>query len=294
MTSEDAVQSPTDYKLQLGEVLSDLRIRAKRSRKDAASVLHCSEAKIGTIERGRSAMTHSELENLLDSYTDSEAGNRVHLTDDEREAIEELAAAARQRRPPTPWGAAVPARLQRFFRIEETSRAIRDYHPELVHGLAQTPDYARAVIGFNTGLKPAEVDRLVQARMARQARLDGPQPVRPTLVLPEAALRLTIGGPDVMRHQLRHLVDLADQGKADVLVIQATAGMHPARGFPFTILTPPGRRRTVVYLENLTDGIFVDDEQRVEQYEVAFAQMLRTALSPRDSVTLLATVAAEV
>jgi transcriptional regulator with XRE-family HTH domain len=283
MMSED-VQSPTDYKLQLGEVLAEHRLHAKKSRKDAALQLHCSEAKIGTIERGRSAMTHSELEKLLDLFG---------VAGEERSAIEELAAAARQRRPPTPWGAAVPARLQRFFRVEETAKVVRDYHPELVHGLAQTEDYARAVVGFNI-VKPAEVDKLVQARMARQARLEGPQPVRPTLVLPEAALRLTIGSPKVMRHQLRHLVDLVDQGKADVRVIQASAGMHPARGFPFTILTPPGRRRTVVYLENLTDGIFVDDEERVEKYEAAFAQMLDVALSTRDTVTLLATVAAEV
>lgn len=293
MSEDEQVQSPTDYKLQLGEVLADLRIRAKRSRKDAASVLHCSEAKIGTVERGRSAMTHSELENLLDSYTDPEAGNYVHLTDDEREEIEELAAAARQRHPPTPWGAAVPKRLQRFFRIEESAKVIRDYHPELVHGLAQTEAYARAVIGFNVA-KSAEVDKLVQARMARQARLDGPQPVRPTLVLPEAALRLTIGDRHVMRQQLQHLIHLAEQDKADVRVIQANSGMHPARGFPFMILTPPGRRRTVVYLENLTDGIFVDDEERVGKYEAAFAQMLQTALSARDTVTLLASVAAEV
>jgi hypothetical protein len=84
---------------------------------------------------------------------------------------------------------------------------IRAYNPELVHGLAQTEDYARAMIAASPLHRPADVPRLIQARMARQARLTDANPPRLHLVLSEAAVRGLIGGTAVMREQLRHLVE---------------------------------------------------------------------------------------
>ncbi len=280
----ELTQSPTDYKLQLGDTLNALRLRAGLHRADAAATLGCSEAKIGSIERGRSAVNAFELRELL---------NRYEVAGDERSAVEELGAEARKRRARTPWGAAIPDRLKRFFRIEETSTAIRYYHPEFIHGLGQTEDYARALIGANTALRPVEVDRLVQARMARQARLVGPHAPTLSMVLSEAALLQNVGGAEVMRGQIRHLIGLAERPDVSFRIIRFGVGAHPNRGFPFTILTPAAKRTIVVYLENLTDGIFVEEPDRVAQYEAAFVDLVKAAVSVEDTVKLLATVAME-
>lgn len=282
MTTEG--QGPIDYKLRLGEALTRARNNAGLIRTAAADALGCSEDKIGSIERGRSSVASKlELTVLLDLYG---------MSGDERAKIEELAALARQRRRKTPWGALVPARLKDFFRIEETSTHIEYYHPELLHGLVQTPDYARAIISNNSALRPTEVDRLVEARMARQARLEGPAAIRLTLVMAETVLRVIVGGKDAMRGQFEHLIALIRDGKIDLRLIPFEAGSYPRRGFPFMVLANvDGRKR--VYLENLTDGIVIDDELRVEVYEAAFEELLKVALSSDDTLTLLAKVAAE-
>lgn len=275
--------SPTDYKTQLGIVLTDLRIRSGRDRAQAASVLSCSEAKIGTIERGRSAVAPLELDALLDLYG-------VH--GDERADVVHLAEEARRRRPRTPWGSVIPERLRRFFRLEETATSIQYYHPELVHGLVQTEDYAYALISAHLEHRPSDIPRLVQARMARQSRLSGPNAPELHMVLSEAAVRQRIGGPKVMRDQLHHLADVAARPNVHVGVIPFTAGAHSSNGFPFTILTTPVRK-TVVYLENLTDGIVVDEPHRVARYEASFLQLSSLALPSEETIALLDRLAAE-
>lgn len=276
-------EGPTDYRLRLGEVMTRVREQAGCERADAARILGCSLAKIGTIERGRSGVASKvELAALLDFYG---------VRGEERADVEALAELARQRRPRTSWGSVVPARLKQFFRIEETSTHIECYHPELLHGLVQTEAYARAIISDNSALRPSEVDRLVDARMARQSRLEEPAPIRLTLVMAETVLRVIVGGKDVMRGQLEHLAALIADGRVDLRLIPFEIGTYPNRGFPFTILTnSDGRKR--VYLENLTDGIVVDDEHRIEVYEAAFEELFAVALSSENTVALLAKVAA--
>lgn len=272
----------TDFKTQLGLVLTDLRKRCGKDRAEAARLLGCSEAKIGTIERGRSAVAPLELAALLDLYG-------VH--DDDRDDVEHLAAEARRRRPRTPWASVMPERLRRFFRLEETAILLRCYRSELIHGLVQTEDYAFALISQDEH-RPSDIPQLVQARMARQSRLTGSNPPELHLLLSEAAVRQRIGGPTVMRDQLRHLRDLAMRPNIHVGVIPFTAGAHPAKGNPFTILTAP-TRKTVVYLENFTDGFVVDDLHRVARYESAFKLLDGIALPHGQTVALLDRLEAE-
>lgn len=284
MVSEHEL-SPTDYKKQLGEALQRLRVQAGVNRVEVAARLDCSEDKVGTIERGEVSMRSTELRDLLDFFN-------VH--GDDRVDLEHLAAEARKRRPRTPWGSAIPERLRKFFNTEETARTIESYLPELLHGLVQTEDYARALIGNNSSLRPDDVDRLVQARMARQARLAAANPPNLTLIVPETVLRMPVGGPDVMAAQVRHLRELSEHPHLTVRAILAATGGHPGSGAgPFTILTPPGGRRKTVYVETLTDGLFVDEESRVARYESVFEELLDVALSPEETRTLLDTVSAQ-
>lgn len=278
------VLAQLDYKAEVGKRLQSLREAADFTRDDAARVLLCSVDKIGSFERGRTAIPPRDLRDLLDLYQVRGAA---------RAELEDLAGKARKRRPPTAWSAAVPERLRRFFRLEETAHRIRTYNPDLVHGLAQTEAYARALIGGEGVLRPVQVEQLVDARMARQARLTGPTPVRLTIALPEVAVRSGVGGPDVMRGQVRHLIDLSESGRADIRVIPYGA-MYRGRSFPFTILDVAGRAKPLAYLENMLDGVVVEHDVSVGEFEDAFDHIIEVvALSPADTVRLLATVAEE-
>ncbi|MER5267767.1 helix-turn-helix transcriptional regulator [Actinosynnema sp. NPDC002837] len=263
MTSND--RSPVDYRVGLAHRLRELMRRRGVTKADIQATLGCSESKVGKILRGDHSIAPLELVALLDllGVAEEERADLVHLGEE-----------ARKRRPKTPWGAAIPDRLRKYFNTEETARRIEAYRPDLLHGLAQTEAYARAVIETNPALRPHEVESLVQARLARQRRLAGPHPPEYVLVIRQSVLRAPVGSPETRFEQLRHLKRLAELPHVTVRVIPDSVGLTSALYFPFEILTPPGDLRKTVYVETLTDGLFVDEESRISHYEGVFQELL--------------------
>lgn len=276
--------SPTAYKLQLGAILESLREAAGLEREAAKERLGCSLSKIVKIENGDVGVRPSELRDLLDLYG---------VKAEDREEIEALGRAAQKRRPRTPYGSVIPDRFRKFFHLEETAVEIQSYDSELVHGLAQTEDYARAVTAASPLHRPGDIERLIQARLARQQRLTSADPPRLWLVLTEGVIRQEIGGPRVMAAQLRHLIWLAKHRNITVQIVPFTAGAHASTGFHFTVLNRGSSGPSIVYLENLVDAQFVDDPGRVASYELVFRTVLTSALTPTASTKLLGTVASE-
>jgi hypothetical protein len=156
-----------------------------------------------------------ELRALLDFYG---------VKKEDRADIEELGRAAQLRRARTPYGSVIPHKFRRLFHLKETAVELQSYDPELVHGFAQTEAYARAVTVANPLHRPQDIDRLIQARLARQARLMVPAPPRLWLMLSEGAVRREVGGADVMRDQLKHLVKLGRRPNVTIQVVPFSAG----------------------------------------------------------------------
>jgi transcriptional regulator with XRE-family HTH domain len=268
MTSSD--RSPVDYRVGLAHRLRELMRRTGVTKADIHATLGCSESKVGKILRGDHSIAPLELVALL---------TLLGVQDDERADLVHLGEEARKRRPKTPWGAAIPERLRKFFNTEETARKIELYRPDLLHGLVQTEAYARAVIETNSALRPTEIDQLVQARMARQARLTGPNPPDYTLVIRQSVLRAPVGSPETRFEQLRHLKKLSELPHVTVRIIPDSVGLTSALYFPFMILTPPAGRAKTVYVETLTDGLLVDEESRISHYEAVFQELLAVSVT---------------
>ncbi len=262
MTSSD--RSPVDYRVGLAHRLRELMRRTGVTKADVQATLACSESKVGKILRGDHSIAPLELVALLDL---------LGVQDDERADLVHLGEEARKRRPKTPWGAAIPDRLRKYFNTEETARRIEAYRPDLLHGLVQTEAYARAVIETNPALRPNEVQSLVQARMARQKRLTGPNPPDYTLVIRQSVLRAPVGSPETRFEQLQHLKKLSGLPHVTIRVAPDDVGLTSALYFPFEILTPPDGLRKTVYVETLTDGLFVDEETRISHYEAVFREL---------------------
>ena len=107
----------------------------------------------------------------------------------------------------------------------------------------------------------------------------------------EAALRRAVGGAELMRAQLEHLLELASLKNVAMQVIPFTAGAHPAMGRPFVILVFPERiDPDVVYLEDLTSAFYLEDVAEVYRYNVFFNHLSATALSFEDSAALVTSV----
>jgi len=124
--------------------------------------------------------------------------------------------------------------------------------------------------------------------MSRQRVLTRDNPLRLSVIVDEAALLREVGGPDVMRGQLRRLAEASDLPGVRIQVLPNAAGAHPAITGEFTILRFPELiAPDVVYLENMTSNIYVEREAEVFRYSLAFERLSSLAMGPDESAALI-------
>ncbi|TDC97291.1 hypothetical protein E1285_04165 [Actinomadura sp. 7K507] len=133
------------------------------------------------------------------------------------------------------------------------------------------------------------MERRVAARMARQkAWMEREEPARLWTILDETALGRVIGGPEVMRAQYRRIIELTDLPNVMFQIMPVAAGGHPGVVGSFAVMGFPQRfTPNVVYVENMTSALYIEDEKEVHTYSLAFEQMAAMALSPEESLAML-------
>jgi hypothetical protein len=134
-----------------------------------------------------------------------------------------------------------PTRYDGYLALEADATHLASYQPMLVPGLLQTEDYARAVISqMKKDLSPSQVESLVRVRMERQrSRLGGEAPARLWAILDEAVLRRMVGSVEVMREQMRKLLEASEHPNVIVQLLPFSLGAHPGLYGPFVILSFP-------------------------------------------------------
>ncbi|MEV0089735.1 DUF5753 domain-containing protein [Saccharopolyspora sp. NPDC050642] len=182
--------------------------------------------------------------------------------------------------------------LLRFFGFEHGAESLRTYGSDLIFGLLQTEDYARAIIESGApNLRLAEVDRRVQCRVARQQRIVGDEPLQIMAVMSEAAIRQQVGGEEVHKAQLKHLAGLIDQypESLEIRVVPFQATGHPAMGGSgFSLMTfPSGQLPTLLWQETVTSTQLIMDSLTTREYGLAHAEATKSALSREDSYALI-------
>ncbi len=242
---------------------------------------------ISRWETGDRRIRPADLRALLDIYD-------IH--GEQREVLLTLAREARQRG----WwqsykSDAVPEWFQVYLGLEAEAASIREYAAELVPGLLQTADYYRAFMQAAPAAGDQEsIERKAAVRSERQGRLTAAELTECWAVLNEAVIRRVVGGPAVMRAQLLHIVELADQSHISVQVLPYRAGAHPAMDGSFIILGfPEAPDPDVVYLESQTGSLYLEAHPEVERYQAMFNHLVAKALDPDESTHMIAQVAAE-
>jgi len=276
--------SPTVRRRRLALELRRLREAARLTCEEVADHLECSASKISRVETGRVSVSPRDVRDMLDLYGVPAA---------QRESLVQLARDSRQKGWWHAFSDTMHPRFATYVGLESAASEIRIYEVSLIPELLQTEDYARAVIRSGLMGRPGEdAERQVALRMARQpavTRDDDPPKV--WAVLDEAALRRQVGGPGVMQLQLEHLLAQAALPNVAIQVIPFGGGAHPAMGRPFIILAFPERVDTdVVYLEDLTSALYLEDVTDVDRYNVFFNHLRATALSFDDSPVLITSV----
>ncbi|MEU6014493.1 helix-turn-helix transcriptional regulator [Streptomyces sp. NPDC047515] len=183
----------------------------------------------------------------------------------------------------------LPTWFQPYAEMESCAAYISTYQAQLVYGLLQTEEYARALLGVD---HPSRVDEMVAARMERQRILTGETPPALWVVLSEAALLQEVGGREVMRAQLARLLDFRDDPWVQIQVLPFSVGQHTGMMGSFNLLRFEDDP-DLFYVESYDQGHMTANPQVIKERSVGYARLQATALSPEDSATLIARVMEE-
>jgi transcriptional regulator with XRE-family HTH domain len=276
--------SPTVRRKRLGIELRRLREQAELTCEDVGQRLECSGTRISRMETGRISVRPGDVRELLEVYG---------VTGAQADSLVQLAREARRKGWWQAYGRALPAWFEAYIGLESEAARLRDFQPLVIPGLLQTEDYARAVLRAAPHARSStEIDRQVALRMQRQAILSQDSAPDLWVVLSESVLRMRVGGPAVMRAQLRRLAEAAGQMTLQVLPFSTAALVQPIT--PFTMLEfRDAADPAVVYLEHLTGSLFLENEDEVRRYRVIFDHLCAEALGAGQSADLIARVAGE-
>jgi transcriptional regulator with XRE-family HTH domain len=271
---------PTALRIQLGTQLRRLREAKGVTREVAGYEIRASESKISRMELGRVSFKERDVADLLKLYG---------VEGEEREALVTL---ARQANSPGwwhPYADLLAPWFQSYLGLEESASLIRTYEVQFVPGLLQTADYAKTVIKL--GHKRAtedEIARRIDLRQRRQQVLTRENAPQFWVVIDEGALRRLIGGIDVMREQLRSLIEWSEQPNVRLQLVMFAAGAHSAAGGSFSILRfAEPDLPDVVYSEQLTGAVYLDKRADVDHYAIAMEEVCVEAEPPDDTPGIL-------
>ncbi|MBH1938253.1 helix-turn-helix transcriptional regulator [Streptomyces sp. AV19] len=184
---------------------------------------------------------------------------------------------------------AFPPSFRKYVELEEKATVIRRFNCQLVPGLAQTEEYARALMA--TG-RARNQEELVQARMVRQRILAREHPPQLWIVLDEQALRRMFGGPIVMKGQLERLLELADAKPHVVQVVPEGEDSFHGIVSPFGLLSFDDGT-DVVHVDGFLGEQLLAEPKDLASAEEAFTLLCAEALPPKESSALVRSVLKE-
>lgn len=266
---------PTVVRRQLGRRLRVLRDVAGLSVDEVVSdrYLGISRAKLFKLEAGKHAVKPQDIAVL---------GARYGA---EREEIETLQALALATQESSWWHVygedAVPEWFSLYVELEQSAKTIRQYEAELVPGLLQTREYARAVYrAAQPGVKDTNLQAQIEVRMARQTIFDRSHPRQLHTVINEAALLRAVGGTEVMRDQLAKLRQDSERPEVTIAVLPLSVGAHAAMKGSFALLDfpEPSEDPSIAYLENASSSAYLQKPTEIDRYTTIFTQLLSSTI----------------
>jgi transcriptional regulator with XRE-family HTH domain len=247
------------------------RAHAGLSRDDLAARLHFSPSLVAMVEAGHRAPSRDFALRLDEAF--SLPGTFARLYERLRDVP-------------------FPQAFRPFTGYEATATALRWYEHSLIPGLLQTEPYARAVLSTRPNTSQDEIDELVVARMERQDTLDRDGPPLLYALLDEGALHRPVAGPDVMRGQMEHLLEMSLRPNVTIQVVPYAAGGHSGLLGAF-IIAEMGDSPGIVFLEDACDGRVAEDSAMVAQTMRNFDALRSEALTHGMSRDLIEKVAKE-
>ncbi|MEU6885779.1 helix-turn-helix transcriptional regulator [Streptomyces viridosporus] len=259
---------PSDSLRTFGAVVQALREHAGLSRVDLGARVQYSKHTVESVELGRRMPDEAFVERAEEALGNTGALRKAarHLTRGE---------------------AGLAAWFRRWARLEREAVSLCTYECRLVPGLLQSEAYARALFENRIPLLTDEqLEAQVEARMERQRMLYERPTVPFHFIVEEAVLRRRLGGVEVRRDQLNHVLEHTSPRNVTLQIMPLEAEYHSCMDGPLRLLeTPEGRR--LAYSEGQESGRLIGDSKEVRVLQQRYDTLRSQALHPKDSRALL-------
>ncbi|MFI1734856.1 helix-turn-helix domain-containing protein [Streptomyces acidicola] len=180
-----------------------------------------------------------------------------------------------------------PKKVRELKQLEERAVELQLYSNHNLHGVLQTPEYARALLGtWRPKLSSDELDRAVAARLARQSIFEREPTPELSFVQEQVTLERPIGGRMVLRGQLEHLLEVAQLPNVEFQVMPTAHADHPGTGGRIQVLKF-GDGTGVGRTDDEFGGRPVSDPRQLRILELRYGIIRAQALTPRESLDFI-------
>ncbi|WP_019631522.1 helix-turn-helix domain-containing protein [Actinomadura atramentaria] len=274
---------PTIRGRRLARELRALREERGMTGAEAAALLGWDGGKLSRIETAKVRVTVGEVMEICEEYK---------IEGEQRANLIQLARDARKQGWWQPYQGVLKPGFSDYLAFEAEAQQYRSYEVQLIPGLLQCESYARAVLRTSTELRTTEeVERAVEARVARQKRLtDAADQLQVFQIIEEGALHRLIGGAETMREQHEHLLDLSMLPNVSIQVIPFRAASYMAFDGPFVLFNFDGYP-DILYVEHFGGCQYYEKLAETAHGRVVYEHLQATALNTSDSAALIRNLA---
>ncbi|MFE1752738.1 helix-turn-helix domain-containing protein [Streptomyces anandii] len=269
----------TTRRRQLGATLRKLRARKGMTLEEAGRLVGVSKATVSRYETQAGPVKWIVVDALCREFG---------ATDSEREAVVRLAKDAKQQGWWSSFADSIPESMNLLLTLED--EAVREDHFSCVYvpGLLQTRAYSTALQRANEiPLEPSEIERLVDIRMKRQEILNRPKPPRLWAILDESVIRRVVGSAETMKEQLSRLLEANESPHITLQVLPFSKGAHSAALGSFVIIGGTESALDVVYVDFHAGSLFLEKEEELQRYRLAFEYLRAQALDMEASSAVI-------
>ncbi|MDL4813716.1 helix-turn-helix domain-containing protein [Actinomadura opuntiae] len=162
-----------------------------------------------------------------------------------------------------------PNWFKQYSEHERHAAEIKVFHGQVIPLLLQTDDYTRAYGRLSTA---KDREAVLAGRIARKrAVLEREDPPYIWALLDEAVLARRVGGPEVMRPQLEHLLEMADRWNVILRVVPFSAGEHLGSDGFFQLIGLPDRN--IAYAGAKGGGRLIEMQDEVKEFADTFERI---------------------
>jgi transcriptional regulator with XRE-family HTH domain len=275
----------TTRRRQLGAMMRKLRARKGLTLEEAGGLVGVSKATVSRYETQSGPVKWIVVDALCREYGATEA---------ERRAVVGLAKDAKQQGWWNSFADSIPESMNLLLTLEDEAASESHFSCVYVPGLLQTRSYCTALQKANeVPLEADEIEQLVDIRLKRQDILKRTRPLRLWAILDESVIRRVVGSPSIMKEQLDRLLEANESPHITLQVLPFSKGAHAAALGSFVVIGGTEPTLDVVYVDFHTGSLFLEKEEELDRYRLAFEYLRAQALDMEASSSVIERVRKE-